>query len=124
MQTTIQKILSGQQVLMPLVLLLIMAGAVSGAPPHPDLILRAAAGEARLPYYLTHYEELKAKGVNSPAIRHRPVAKSGHVGHAMAPTLRTTRRASMASSLTVSYSELSGGRSASIIVKFRTIKCS
>lgn len=85
MKTAIQKILSGRLVPTPMILLLIMAGAVSGAPPHPGLILRAAAGDTRLPYYLTHYEELKAKGVNSPSTRHLQAAKSTHSGHAMAP---------------------------------------
>jgi immune inhibitor A len=42
-------------------------------PPHPDLLDKAAAGKATLPYFITHLDEMHAKGIctGSNIYRHK-----------------------------------------------------
>lgn len=41
----------------------VLPTGANAVPPHPDLLERAAAGKVRLPYFITHLDEMHAKGV-------------------------------------------------------------
>ncbi len=42
---------------------LVLAASAAAMPPHPGLLERAAAGEAPLPYYITHLDGMHSKGI-------------------------------------------------------------
>ena len=54
------------RLLFSFILVLLSAGIVFAMPPHPDLLEQIKRGEIEKPYYIEHYKELIAKGVNSP----------------------------------------------------------
>jgi len=81
----IHKLISKRYLLVAVILLPLTASVVSGAPPHPDLVARAAAGEIELPYYLSHYHQLRSKGVNDPDIHPGTVDKRSDGMLALSP---------------------------------------
>lgn len=44
----------------------VLVPTLPAMPPHPDLVARIASGQQEAPYYLQHFAEVRAKGVDSP----------------------------------------------------------
>ncbi len=65
--------------------LILLVGSAVAAPPHPDLILRLETGDAELPYYLAHFDEGRAKGINQVQGRNGSVAKSANGSLSLSP---------------------------------------
>lgn len=67
------------------VLVLLLSGAATAAPPHPGLILKLAAGEIELPYHLANLEEGRLKGIDQVRIRTGSAAKNSNGSLALSP---------------------------------------
>lgn len=50
-------------ILWGLLIAFILTATVHAVPPHPDLLKRATDGKANLPYFVTHLDEMHAKGI-------------------------------------------------------------